>query len=178
MKIDNSIRNWFWKGAEPLLEDLTGIGKKLEDELSDLKKLVRRQGIQQESLVREVSTKIDMIATKNVDEQQNPQAAPLAELADSFFHLETVLVRLGCEDDTLSALKMVWGKLIDVCDKAGLEMIRESGVPFDSRLHEALNRAPDGEHPIVMDVTSPGFIHNGRVTRPARVVLSNDITAP
>ena len=178
MNIGNSIRNWFWKGAEPLLEDFTDIGQKLEDELSDLKKLVRRQGIQQESLVREISTKIDTCTTTGVEVQQNLQVASLSDLADSFFHLEAVLVRLGCEDDTLSALKMVWGKLINVCDETGLEIIRESGVPFDSRLHEALNRAPDGEHPVVMDVTSPGFIHHGRVTRPARVVLSNNTTAP
>ncbi|HBG07342.1 MAG: nucleotide exchange factor GrpE [Geobacteraceae bacterium GWC2_58_44] len=174
MSIGDSVRNWIWKGAEPHLENLAGVGAKLEGELNDLKKLMRRQGIQQESLVREISDKIDAQAATDKGAQQDLPAPPLTELADSFFHLEAVLVSLGAAADTLSALNMVWEKLADVCDQAGMEIIRESGVPYDSRLHEALNRAPLGDHPVVMHVSAPGFIHRGRVIRPARVVLSDD----
>lgn len=146
----------------------------MEGELSDLKKLMRRQGIQQESLVREISHKIDAQGSADQGAQRDLPAPPLMELADSFFHLEAVLVGLGSADDTLCALNMVWGKLADACDQAGMQIIRESGVPYDSRLHEALNRAPLGDHPVVMSVSAPGFIHQGRVIRPARVVLCDD----
>ena len=178
MSIGDSVRNWIWKGAAPHLETLAGAGAKLEGELIDLKKLVRRQGIQQESLVRELSDKIDAQATADKGAQRDLPAPRLMELAESFFHLEAVLVSLGSAADTLSALNMVWGKLTDVCHQAGMEIIRESGVPYDSRLHEALNRAPLGDHPVVMNVSAPGFIHQGRVIRPARVVLSDDANLP
>jgi hypothetical protein len=174
MKLGDSIRNWFWRGAEPHFEGFHGVGEKLEAELGELKKLLRRQGIQQESLVREVSSKIDAQA----GETQSCQALTpgnLADLADSFFHLEVSLIRLGAGPETQAALKIVWEKLQNVCDEAGLELIRESGVPFDSRVHEALNRAPAEDNPFVGEVMSPGFIHNGRVIRPARVVLADDI---
>lgn len=174
MKLGDSIRNWFWRGAEPHFEGFHGVGEKLEAELGELKKLLRRQGIQQESLVREVSSKIDAQAAGEPVSNRPVAASSLADLADSFFHLEVSLVRLGAGPETLAALKIVWEKLQNVCDEAGLELIRESGVPFDSRVHEALNRAPAEENPFVGEVMSPGFIHNGRVIRPARVVLADD----
>ena len=174
MGIGDNVRNWIWQGAEPHLESLAGVGAKLEVELNDLKKLTRRQGIQQESLIRELAAKIETQAGADRGAQQELPAPALAELADSFFHLEAVLVGLGSAPDTLRALNMVWGKLDDVCRRADMEIIRESGVPYDSRLHEALNRAPLGDHPVVGTVSAPGFVHRGRVIRPARVVLSDD----
>jgi molecular chaperone GrpE (heat shock protein) len=81
---------------------------------------------------------------------------------------------LGIGHETTEALEIVWEKLGEVCNEAGLEIIHESGVPFDSRMHEALDRAPAGEHPVVKGVTAPGFIHDGRVIRPARVMLSEN----
>jgi molecular chaperone GrpE (heat shock protein) len=174
MTIADSIRQWLWRGADPLLDELSRKGEKLEAEIVELKKLVRRQGIQQEALVRDISTKIDTLAFADGVKESDSRPDSLMELAETFFHLQTALVHLGIEHETLEALEIVWEKLGEVCNEVGLEIILESGVPFDSRMHEALDRAPAGEHPVVKDVTAPGFIHDGRVIRPARVMLSEN----
>lgn len=174
MAFADSIRKWFWKGADPLLDELSGHDDKMEAELGELKKLVRRQGIQQESLVREISAKLDTLATDGKEEDTESPDSFMA-LAESFFHLETALSFSGIGPEILEAINIMWEKLGDVCGEAGLEIVRESGVPFDSRIHEALDRAPEGEYPVVRSVTAPGFIHNGRVVQAARVMLSENI---
>jgi molecular chaperone GrpE (heat shock protein) len=95
-------------------------------------------------------------------------------LAESYFHLEAALAHTEIGAEILEALALIREKLDDVCFEADLEIIRESGVPFDSRRHEALDRAPDGEPPVVRSVTAPGFMHNGRVLRAARVMLTEE----
>jgi len=173
----DSMRNWFWRGSDTLLDELSGHDGKMEAELGELKKLVRRQGIQQESLVREISAKLDTLAAtgggKEYEEQESPDS--LMALAESYFHLEVALAHAEMGAEILEALAIIREKLDDVCLEADLEIIRESGVPFDSRKHAALDRAPDGENPVVRSVTAPGFIHNGRVVKAARVMLAEDI---
>jgi molecular chaperone GrpE (heat shock protein) len=73
---------------------------------------------------------------------------------------------------------MVWEKLDLVCRERGLEIDRQSGVLFDSRKHEAIDRAPHGGNPVVTGVAAPGFIFNGRVLKPARVTLTETIFTP
>ncbi len=176
MAFADSIRKWFWKGSEPLLDELSEHDEKMAAELGELKKLVRRQGIQQESLVREISAKLDTLAAtdeKGDEETESPNS--LMALAESYFHLEIALSHSNIGSEILEALAIIREKLDDVCLEAELEVIRECGVSFDSRIHEALDRAPDGEHPVVRKVTAPGFIHNGRVLKAARVILTEHI---
>lgn len=174
MAFGDSIRKWLWKGAGPRLDEMCGRGEKIENELAELKKLARRQGIQQESLIREISAKLDTLAAAGESQADAGRPDFLVELADSFFHLEAALALSGIGIGALEALDIVWKKLGDVCEDAGLEIIRRDGVPFDSRMHEALDRAPEGESTVVRGVAAPGFIHQGRVIRPARVMLSNN----
>jgi hypothetical protein len=176
MAFADSIREWFWKGADPLLDELSGHDEKMEAELSELKKLVRRQGIQQESMVRDISAKIDARSATDVKVEETTSPDSCMALAESFFHLETVLSVSGLGPEIREALTIIREKLDYVCGEAELEIIRECGVPFDSRLHEALDRAPAGEAPVVRNVMAPGFIHNGRVVRAARVILSEETT--
>lgn len=170
-----SIRNWFWTGAEPLLDELSVHDEKMEAELGELKKLVRRQGIQQESLVREISSKLDTLATTEDKEEKTTSPDTFMALAESYFHLEVALAHAEIGAEILEALAIIREKLDDVCIEAGLEIIRETSVPFDSRIHEALDRAPDGEPAVVRYVTAPGFLHNGRVIKAARVILAERI---
>jgi len=176
MAFGDSVRKWFWMGSETLLDELNGHDEKMEAELAELKKLVRRQGIQQESLVREISAKLDSLATIGGKENEEPESPnSLMALAESYFHLEVALAHTDIGPEILAALTIIREKLDDVCLDAELEIIRECGVPFDSRIHEALDRAPEGEPPVVRGVTAPGFIHNGQVVKAARVLLTEHI---
>ena len=175
MTISETIRNWFWKGSAPLLDTFTAHDEKLADELAELKKLVRRQGIQQEALVRELSSKIEAIPATG--SQTTDATAPdrLMEVVESFFHLGAALPLAAAGTNTLSAINIVWDKLDQLCRQSGLETIRQCGVPFDSRVHEAIDRAPETACPVVKAVTAPGFVLHGRVLKPARIALNDTI---
>jgi len=177
MSIADGIRKWFWQGAASLLDTVSAQGEHAAQELAELKKLLRRQGIQQETLLRDLVRKIDALPAAEPDsvETNTPPPDSLTELAESFFHLAGVLPLSEGGAEVREAIGMVWAKLDGACLERGLSMVREAGVPFDSRIHEALDRAPDGESPGVAGVTAPGFVLNGRVLKPARVTLSERI---
>ncbi|MGJ7458152.1 nucleotide exchange factor GrpE [Halomonas sp. MA07-2] len=62
----------------------------------------------------------------------------------------------------------------DVLAKFGVEAVEPSGEPFDPQFHEAMAMVPNPElEPnTVMDVMQKGYLLNGRLVRPAMVVVS------
>ena len=59
-------------------------------------------------------------------------------------------------------------------DKAGIKIIDPAGQPFDPAWHEAMVAQESTEHPAntVVAVIQKGYSLNGRLLRPARVVVS------
>ena len=70
-------------------------------------------------------------------------------------------------------LELTQKMFLDVAKKYGLEAIDPLGQPFDPNVHEAMAMQPnpnmDGN--MVMTVVQRGYILNGRLVRPARVVV-------
>ncbi len=64
--------------------------------------------------------------------------------------------------------------LLDVLKKNGVESVDPAGEPFDPQLHQAMTMVPnpDLEPNTVMDVMQQGYTLNGRLLRPAMVVVS------
>ena len=64
--------------------------------------------------------------------------------------------------------------LLDVLAKNGIEVVDPAGEPFDPQLHQAMTMVPnpDMEPNTVMDVMQKGYTLNGRLLRPAMVVVS------
>lgn len=62
----------------------------------------------------------------------------------------------------------------DVLGKFGVEMLDPAGEPFDPQYHEAMAMVPNPElEPnSVMEVVQKGYMLNGRLVRPAMVVVS------
>ena len=62
----------------------------------------------------------------------------------------------------------------DVLGKFGVEVVEPHGEPFDPQYHEAMAMVPNPElEPnTVMDVMQKGYLLNGRLVRPAMVVVS------
>ena len=62
----------------------------------------------------------------------------------------------------------------DVLAKFGVEVVDPQGEPFDPQLHEALTMvpSPDVEPNSVIEVMQKGYLLNGRLIRPAMVVVS------
>jgi molecular chaperone GrpE len=59
-------------------------------------------------------------------------------------------------------------------ERFGVRRIEALGAPFDPSLHEAMAEIEDSEHPpgTVARVLEDGYTLNGRLLRPARVVVS------
>ena len=64
--------------------------------------------------------------------------------------------------------------LTDVLNKNGIELVDPTGEPFDPQFHQAMTMVPnpDMEPNTVMDVMQKGYTLNGRLLRPAMVVVS------
>ena len=63
---------------------------------------------------------------------------------------------------------------LDTLAKFGVESVEPQGEPFDPQYHEAMAMVPNPElEPnTVMDVMQKGYLLNGRLVRPAMVVVS------
>jgi molecular chaperone GrpE len=59
-------------------------------------------------------------------------------------------------------------------DKAGIKIIDPAGQPFDPEWHEAMVAQESAERPpnTVLTVIQKGYSLNGRLLRPARVIVS------
>ncbi|GHE20973.1 nucleotide exchange factor GrpE [Halomonas urumqiensis] len=63
---------------------------------------------------------------------------------------------------------------LDVLNKFGVEVVEPHGEPFDPQFHEAMAMVPNPELDpnTVMEVMQKGYLLNGRLVRPAMVVVS------
>ncbi|HEY5559194.1 MAG TPA: nucleotide exchange factor GrpE [Steroidobacteraceae bacterium] len=59
-------------------------------------------------------------------------------------------------------------------ERAGITELDPAGQPFDPTLHEAMAMQPSAGHPphTVLQVVQKGWLLNGRLLRPARVIVS------
>jgi|SRR5581483_8828851 len=95
----------------------------------------------------------------------------LLPVLDSF---ELALGSAGTDVERLrKGVELVYGELLGVLEKAGLERIEAHGKPFDPEEHEAVMHveSDDGE-PGVRDVVRTGYRLKGRVIRPAMVKVA------
>lgn len=74
----------------------------------------------------------------------------------------------------VEGVAMVERKLLKSLGGHGLEVVNPAGEPFDPALHEALSTAPaaspEQDH-LVAQVYQVGYVFNGMLLRPARVVV-------
>jgi molecular chaperone GrpE len=70
--------------------------------------------------------------------------------------------------------------LLKAFERAGLTPIDPAGQPFDPARHEAMAMQPAAGHPphTVLQVVQRGWLLNGRLLRPARVIVSTAAPEP
>lgn len=102
-------------------------------------------------------------------------ASDLLGVADS---LERGLCALDPQDVALKSaregMELTLKVLLDVFARYNLEQVDPQGQPFNPERHEAMTMVPmpDAEPNTVIDVLEKGYLLNGRLVRPARVVVS------
>ena len=102
-------------------------------------------------------------------------AADLLPVVDN---LERALAAIDNEDEgqksVAEGIELTLKTFMDVLVRFKIEAIDPAGQPFDADLHQAVSMVPnpDLEANTVMDVFQKGYTLNGRLVRPAMVVVS------
>ena len=102
-------------------------------------------------------------------------AADLLPVVDN---LERALTAINSDDDGQKAvaegIQLTLKSFVDVLVRFKVEPIDPAGQPFDANLHQAVSMVPnaDVEANTVIDVFQKGYTLNGRLIRPAMVVVS------
>lgn len=100
----------------------------------------------------------------------------IKELLPVVDSLEKALESMGEEASEAhrEGVSMTLKLQLDTLAKFGVEPVEPQGEPFDPQYHEAMAMVPnpDMEPNTVMDVMQKGYLLNGRLVRPAMVVVS------
>lgn len=102
-------------------------------------------------------------------------AADLLPIVDN---LERALAAIDAADQgqksVAEGLELTLKSFMEVLARYKIEAIDPAGQPFDAELHQAVSMVPnpDLEANTVMDVFQKGYTLNGRLVRPAMVVVS------
>ena len=102
-----------------------------------------------------------------------------ADLLPVVDNLERALSAIDAEDDSQKAIaegiELTLKSFVDVLIRFKVEAVDPAGEPFDANLHQAVSMvpSPDLEPNTVMDVFQKGYTLNGRLIRPAMVVVSS-----
>lgn len=114
-------------------------------------------------------------ATRDAEQRVGQRLRGLyARLLEVVDNLERAL-RFAAEHDPLApGVRATLQQLLDMLRHEGVVPIEvEPGAPFDPRIHEAVESHPgDVAEMTVADVQQPGYLFEGQVLRPARVVVT------
>ena len=104
------------------------------------------------------------------DEQRQALLRQLLEVTDN---LERALANPTDPQALNQGVQITLRQMMQVLERAGVERIDvESGQPFDPSTQEAVEvRAGSVPHPLIVAVVQPGYSYNGKLLRPARVVV-------
>lgn len=102
----------------------------------------------------------------------------LQDLLPVVDNLERALGTIDSEHEAHKAvvegIELTHKSFVDTLSKHQVEMVDPSGEPFDPELHQAMTQVPNGdvEPNTVLEVFQKGYRLNGRLVRPALVVVS------
>jgi molecular chaperone GrpE len=80
----------------------------------------------------------------------------------------------GEKGPLVQGVGLVHQQFLDLLKRHGVTPIDAEGKPFDAGLHQALAQQPTADKPAntVLQVVEQGYLHQGRVLRPAKVLVS------
>ncbi len=133
---------------------------------------------------QELRTQADMQNVRRRAEQDVEKAHKFAvekfanELLPVIDSLERAVDAASGDDEAVKALRegveMTLNMFVTGLGKFNVEQHNPAGEPFDPALHQAMTMVPNPDLPAntVMDVMQKGYSLNGRLIRPAMVVVS------
>jgi molecular chaperone GrpE len=144
----------------------------LVEELAGLKEQVLRAQAETQNARRRAEQDVEK-ARKFALEKFVSDLLPVAD------NLERAILAGDADNETqkavLEGVELTLKSLQDALKKYKVAMIDPAGEPFDPQLHQAMTTIPnpDVEPNTVLDVFQKGYTLNGRLVRPAMVVVSS-----
>jgi molecular chaperone GrpE len=138
--------------------------KHTEDGLKNLENQLKRALADYQNLEKRIeSEKSDWIKLANKDF--------ILKILPTLDHLETALKGVkdtGKNSPWLSGIELAVGEFRKILKEEGLEQVQTES--FDPNLHEAVEvrEGPDGK---ILDIIQMGYTLNGKLIRPAKVVV-------
>jgi len=142
--------------------------KDILEEINLVRKSLRKQAAFLDLFRKEV--------IERLEDERIEDLNPFIETAEAFFFYDRSLKEISdLSSNQHQGLEIVWQKMEALLSCVGIEIVRQRGVPFDPRLHEAMERLPEGDgNPVVTKILQPGFVHGERVIKPARVMIERE----
>lgn len=111
-------------------------------------------------------------ASQRVSARVRQVAARLIEVADN---LERALAYAPADNPLRPGVQATLQQLLTALRQEGIEPIPVApGVPFDPHIHEAIaGEVADVPQDLVREVTQAGYLFEGQVLRPARVIVAH-----
>ena len=156
---------------ELLAEDQLSETEELQEQVSKANDQVLRVQAEMQNVRRRVERDVENAHKYALDKFT-------AELLPVVDNLERALSTIDAADDAQKAvatgLELTLKSFFDVLGRFKIEAVDPAGQPFDADLHQAVSMVPnpDLEPNTVMDVFQKGYTLNGRLVRPAMVVVS------
>ncbi len=143
--------------------------EKLEAEIAALKDRLLRELAEQEN--------IRMRARRERDEAVKFAASAFAkDLVGSLDNLRRAIESFPnpALREVFTGLEATERGLLKTFERYGITRLDPAGEAFDPSRHEALHHVEDTSRPpgTVADVLEPGYLHHGRLLRPAKVSVS------
>ncbi|MCG7599459.1 nucleotide exchange factor GrpE [Halomonas sp. McH1-25] len=155
--------------ADPEAEILAAKVDELEQALSEAKDQALRTAAEAQNVRRRAEQDVEK-ARKFALEKFVKELLPVVD------SLEKALESMGedASEAHREGVSMTLKLQLDTLAKFGVESVEPQGEPFDPQYHEAMAMVPnpDLEPNTVMDVMQKGYLLNGRLVRPAMVVVS------
>ena len=164
--------------------DINNINKKIEDVEEDSFEALKARADENWDKYLRVVAETDNIRKRSTRDVENAHKYALEnfsrELLAVVDSLEMGLVS-GEEAGTKSLLEGNQATLklmLSIMQQFGIDEIDPHGEPFDSEIHEAMTTqsSSDVEPGSVLTVFQKGYTLNGRLLRPARVVVASEMT--
>lgn len=156
------------EAGEDVAEDLDAILADLKRERDEYLDLARRAKADFDNYRKRA-------ARETAEAEVRGKAALAREVVPSIDNLERALAVAEDGSEVARGVALVHGELQATLARAGVESYDPAGEAFDPTLHEAISTRPatdDHAAGTVAETLERGYRLNGRVLRPARVIVS------
>ena len=181
------------QGAETdAVSDKDQVNAEIEAELLDEIESIEEQQPVSEQLLEQVASAKDQVLRVQAEMQNVRRRAErdvenahkyaldkfTTDLLPVVDNLERALATIDSADEAQKGvsegLELTLKSFMEVLSRHKIQAIDPAGQPFDADLHQAVSMVanPDLEPNTVMDVFQKGYTLNGRLVRPAMVVVS------